>query len=156
MKNKTEFPNICQKHFRFLEEEFNCLFFFKQDSYGEYIDYLNSTTGISINFVPMDAGMVYVLISRLVGNKIPEYPIFVQKSQMELNTFDLEDLLAIRAPLFKIERPSFEQLEKPFKPRVFEKTIVQLSNALRIYAQDVLKGDFSIFSELDKIVKNRL
>jgi hypothetical protein len=93
-----------------------------------------------------------VSIYRLIDGKIPPYEIFI-KPETAVNSFYLGNILALRSPTTKIEskyidigKPTREELEKALGP---------YANALENQAQDILQGDFSIFPELEKIVKRR-
>ena len=155
MKKGSVFKSLCRKYFKYLENEYECTFTSKKDVFGEHVIYRNHTTAIEINFVPRDAGMAYVWIIRLVDGKIVDNPVKI-KSNSILTKFDLEDLLSIRAPSLKIERPLEASLMKsPFTVHEYENTIVQLAEALKCYAKDILSGDFKVFTRLEKIVKKR-
>lgn len=99
---------------------------------------------------------MFVDLIKLVNGKIPPYPIFI-KPETELHWFDLKDLIYLRAPQLKIEQPPIDSLFKPRRnfEKFIEKILIQYANSLEQYAIDVLKGDFRIFAELEKIVKKR-
>ena len=65
---------------------------------------------------------------------------------------DLEDLIALRNPELTINRPSFDRM---FNKDSIEKVLMQFANALNRCTFDVLRGDFSIFSEIKKIQDER-
>lgn len=148
---KDIFKPICLKSFEFLEEEFGCKpVSVKREFYGTFIVYKNTTTAIRVSIEPYDGG-IFVFLIRLVRGEIPEYPSSIEATT-SLFWFDLEDLIALRAPSLKLDRPPLDDL---FKPSNLEKILAQYAQALRKYAIDILRGDFSVFNELSKIVKER-
>ena len=148
------FFTMCRDYFKFLEDDFGCEVSYKESVYGTIVTYKNNTTAIDVNFQPREAGIVYIWLMRLIDGKIPSHPIKIRQAD-RLDIFDLEDLLSIKMPSLKIERPTSKELAKPFSEKIFEKTIKQLSNALREYGHDILKGNFDVFSELENVVKER-
>jgi hypothetical protein len=141
--------------FRFLERDY----FFKFhesiiNTLSITIIYQNNTTAVSIT-LDQEFGMIFVDLIRLINNKISELPSEISK-YTELNEFDFEDLLSIRNPKIKIEKPSLDDLVfLPGWEKVVSRILHQYAINLKKYCDDVLKGDFYIFKELDKIVKKR-
>jgi hypothetical protein len=145
-KNLSCFRNA----FSFLIDDFN----FREetleiDNWGLRLVFCNSTTGVRISYEPSEDSIFVVLI-RLVDGKLPDYPVFIDEDTV-LNYFDLQDLLSVRIPCFK--ENNFELGEKTNSE--IENSIKQIAKNLRTKAEDILKGDFSIFSELERIVKKR-
>ena len=89
------------------------------------------------------------MLIRLVDGKLPDYPIFIDEDTV-LNYFDLQDLLSVRIPCVKENN-----LEIGITNSEIENYIQQIAQNLRTKAEDILKGDFLIFSELERIVKER-
>lgn len=122
--------------------------------FGDLIKYQNETTGITIYNEPRDG--VFVILSRLVDGKIPDYPLQI-KADTPLNTYYLEDIIS-----FKISKKSIGEkignylrnLNFPHKLDL-EKTLTKYATEIEEYAADILKGDFNEFPELEKIVKRR-
>ncbi len=147
---KNIFEKLCRKVFKFLEDEFDFeIVTSERDSFGSYITYQNSTTGIRFSLEPKEGGM-FILLSRLIDGKIPDYPIFVG-SGTPLNSFYLDDLISLRAQSLKVE----QEIEELFNPNGLERVLVQYANILQQYAIDILKGDFQVFTELAEIVTKR-
>lgn len=146
---QQEFKKKCRELFRFLEQEYCCNVTTRQDSYGIFITYLNKTTGVRVSFEPREGG-VFVLLSQLISGKVPPYPIFV-KSQTRLYSYYLDDIVCLRAPAEIFEQRTHsanrntESVDK----------LCYYSTMLRKYASDILMGDFSIFPQLELVVKNR-
>ena len=141
--------SLFRKAFSFLIEDFN----FREeslelDNWGIRLLFCNSTTGVRISYEPREGGISVMLI-RLVDGKLPDYPIFIDEDTV-LNYFDLQDLLSVRIPCVKENN-----LEIGITNSEIENYIQQIAQNLRTKAEDILKGDFLIFSELERIVKER-
>lgn len=155
-----EFRNFTIKFFDFLIKKFNFKFFDEGEilkyKYSYSIIYRNLTTAIEISYDVRDEG-ISVLIYRLVGGEIPEYPIFISKKTI-VNCFYLNDLIAIRSPNPHKEFYAIHNI-KEFPPIYDDKTIRRIVNeyaiALKKYASDILVGNFEIFKKLEKRVKER-
>jgi len=144
---KNEFVDKIRESFLYLETKYN----FKpikseKDPFGVYVLYKNSTTAVNIRYEWREKKL-FILLIRLIDGQIPEYPHFI-KPDTELNQFYFDDVitLVLDRPLKKNEMDS--EMD-------FEKSIKFYSKALEKYGRKILSGDFSMFSELDKIVKKR-
>lgn len=145
--SKEKFLELCRKHFGFLSEEFGFREAKKESSSWGHVLYLkNETTAVRISLEWEYPG-VFVHLYRLVDGKIVENPIIIQQED-ELMNYSLDDLLSIRAPGLELS-PIFGQ------PDEIEGKLKSYAAAVRDCAADVLEGDFTIFEELDKIVKHR-
>lgn len=162
------FFQFCDKYFRFLIEEFGCRIVGKKpDSFGGEVTYRNATTAVNVRYEQREH-YVFILLCRLVRGKIPQEPIFVHP-KTKLYSFYLDDLFTIRSPDTKIRRKPFGDkipdlalkeliqayTSEPFTERDLEHMIKTYAAGLQRYAADILRGDFAIFPELDKIVKKR-
>ncbi len=117
--------------------------------------YKNNTTAVSITLDQRVGGILVDLI-RLIDNKITELPTEIMK-ETELNEFDFEDLLSIRNSKIRIEKPTLDDLVfLPGWEKVISRILHQYARNLKEYSEDVLKGNFDIFKELDEIVKRRV
>ena len=81
-----------------------------------------------------------------------ENPIVI-RPESDLTVFNLEDLVAIRAPELQLISQS---PGKPLTSHDIEKILTDRALALREYGRDVLQGDFRVFRKLDRIVKSRM
>lgn len=148
---KNIFEHICDCEFKFLKEEFK---FIKVETnietYGTFLTYKNNTTAIKLSFEPMEAG-VYVYIMRLINNDIPDSPIDIN-SNTELYGFYLEDIIHFKDKNFILKRPPLKEI---IKNKVLKQIVAQYAKALKLYASDILNGNFKIFFQLEKIVKKR-
>ena len=145
------FERDCRKRFKFLEEEFG----FKPPKRQRMsvfcsLTYQNETTAVEVSLEPTEGG-VFVLVSRLINGEIPKYPIFVTR-KMTLHSFYLDDLVRLRRP-DAARRQASVDLDSG---REIAKSLAQSAAQLRELAEDILKGDFAVFSELEKIVKARI
>lgn len=152
---KNIFLELCREIFRFLEEDFGCkVVSVKEDVYGDYITYQNLTTAIRIALEPREGG-VTARLYRLISGKIPDYPVSI-KSETTLHVFYLDDLIALRAPSTKVEQPLYDLFPGGGpNVRLLKQILAQYARVLREYGSEILKGDFRVFVELDKIVKKR-
>jgi hypothetical protein len=145
----------CKKNFEFLVDEYNFKIVTKDyTKFSDYIVYKNNTTAIQISLERRDCGIFFELI-RLVNGDIPPRPIFIT-NDTELNRFDFLDFLSIVAPDLKLS--IFDHIELLFSPnwkKNINNVLSQLAINLKNYGHDVLTGDFNIFPQLEKIVKQR-
>jgi hypothetical protein len=145
------FERECRKRFKFLVAEFGSKAPKRQRiSVFCSLTYQNETTAVEVSLEPMDGG-VFVLVSRLVNGQIPKYPIFVTR-RMTLHSFYLDDLVSLRRPDAAKRQAGLD----PPSDREIAKSVAQSASLLRELAADILRGDFAVFSELDKIVKARI
>ncbi len=113
--------------------------------------YRNRTTAVKIWWEYRDS-YFEVSLSRLVDGKLLDDPWFILPDSV-LNTFYLSNLVAIRCP----DRKTLPKLiGTPFTDGDIEELMSAQSSALREWADDVLRGDFSVFPQLDAVVKARL
>lgn len=149
------FEKLCRTSFKFLEEKFDCsVITTTQDVYADYVTYKNATTGVKIGLEPMESG-VSILLLRLINGRLPDYEVSI-KSDTVLNSFYLDDLIALRGPTLKIKQPLLD-LFPPGGPneRLLRRILDRYAELLEQYAADVLRGDFCVFDKLSEIVKKR-
>ena len=134
--------------FSFLLKEFGFQLVNDQVSrYGVTALYLSPAAGVEVCYQPRENGGILVDLIRLIKGEVPSYPdSFVDGST--LHTFDFRDLLYLRKDL--LEQDIREKLEKSIAFSAEE-----AARLLKKYCNDVLIGDFSIFSRLEEIVKQR-
>lgn len=148
MKNK-EFRNKCHELFQYLEDEYLCTVSVNETEFGMFITYINDTTSVRISFEPREGGL-FILLSRLIEGKIPPYPIIIGP-QTQIHSFYLDDILSLKAR----EIPEKNQDQLAQKPDALSEQLSFCSTMLKRYAKDILQGDFSIYPELECIVKKR-
>jgi hypothetical protein len=149
MMKIENFSKRCRELFIFLENEYQCTVSEEQTPFRSAVTYINETTSVRISFEPREGGL-FVLLSRLRNGEIPPYPIFI-KPQTQINSFYLDDILSLRAPE-KIGEYK-KQLEEG-KTAMAEQLHFYAS-MLRRYTKDILQGDFSIYADMEQIVKKR-
>lgn len=145
------FSRVCLEKFHFLATEFDFSSVVKKESSLCRVIYRNRTTAVEIGLEWREQ-YVYVEIYRLVDGKMEENPIVI-RPESDLTVFNLEDLIATRAPeLHLISQAS----GKPLTSHDIEKILTDRALALRDYGQEVLQGDFRVFRKLGRIVKARM
>lgn len=143
-----KFKYYCNTIFGYLEKEYG----FKEtkneeNRFGYYITYQNSTTAIRISYEPMECG-VFVLLSRLINDDIPKYPVFI-KPETIINSFYLDDIIKLKMLSSEKELRNTSLLNE----KELETVMNECAHNLKQYATDILKGNFKLFEELDVIVK---
>lgn len=149
--DKEEFVKETTAVFEFLIKKYGFRIKSTQSDNQTYrVVYQNKTTAVKIFFEVRDQWIILSLF-RLIDGKIKEAPIIICRDS-ELNEFYLENLLILRDP------ETDDALEKLYsgKVRNFKKVLQLLASGLKKNAEDILKGDFTIFPELEKIVKSRI
>jgi hypothetical protein len=114
--------------------------------------YANRTTGVVVEWEPRDL-YVFVMLCRLVGG---QYRRNIRNigPDTELNCFELNDLVQVREPSDVIRGPGWG-LDWPSPPGGLKGIIAGQARNLRRYSRPIIDGDFSVFPELDRIVKAR-
>lgn len=154
MNNKypDRFFNLCLQKFQFLFDEYGFKKKRKETAGGDYsILFQNTMTAIVVGFEWRDQ-YIYVRLCRLPDGEFRKNPIFITEDS-EISCFDIEDLLTIRAPEMGIDAALFG---KALSDKEVERVIAVYADAVQTQASDILKGDFSVWPELDAIVKNRV
>jgi hypothetical protein len=151
MINLAEIFQIeCKQAFHFLENNYNFkLKKVKNSVYSTCILYQNSTTAVEICFEKREL-QVLVLLMKLINGEIPKYPMFIQPDTV-INSFYLDDLMALNAVDIEQKEWGYELTAEDLK-----ETITKYAHYLKEFGKDVLRGDFKIFVELEKKVKERV
>jgi len=145
MKDQS-FEDMCKEKFSFLIDQYQLKALkVMEDAFSIKIIYKNNDAGISIIFEPREND-IYVVLHRLVNRKIDKSYV---SSNTKRNSFYVYDLMKIRKPAEK-EREiiSKSKFKGPLNMKLLLKAY---ANYLQKNAGDILKGDFSIFSELEKV-----
>lgn len=146
------FSKVCLEKFHFLVTEFDCKSAVKKDKAGLYrVRFRNGTTAVEIGLEWREQ-YIYVEVYRLVDGKMEDNPIVI-RPESDLTVFNLDDLIAIRAPGLQLNSQS---PGKPLTSHDIDKILTDRALALRDYGRDVLQGDFRVFRKLDRIVKSRM
>lgn len=148
------FFELCLKNFIFLIDDYDFKIKQKKSDGGiDKIIYQNITTAIEIRFEWKEWD-IFVELYRLTNGKITEDPIVIEQNS-KLNSFYLDTLLEIRAPKLKIIEYYNYKKKTSLDDSDVKDLIKKYASALSKYGKDILQGDFSIFKQLEKIVKKR-
>lgn|SRR5690348_7703219 len=147
-----EFFEIAEREFRFLVEEFG----FKQKAKKTDVEvyrlpYENATTKVEVGFDWRDQ-YIYVLLGRRDVKK-PKDARRLPQPQDEIVAFNIEDLLKLRTGKYGIDQDRFG---KALTRKDIKEILSTYARGVREHAADVLQGDFTVFPELEKIVRKRM
>jgi len=149
METKTQFFNACDECFGFLRS-FGFQAKANKVEAGTFIKiYQNETTAVEVSLEWMEQ-YLYVRLCQLVAGKIKENPTII-KQDTKLYCFNLENLLLLTDPAL-IVKPDTNQ-ELTFSQ--LEKTLCHYAGAVEKYAFGVLNGNFEVFPQLERVVKER-
>ena len=151
MTSIQNFSLACGQRFAFLKTdlEFKCAGDIIED-WGFEKRYRGIRTGVVLCFEVREF-YLFVKVCRLIEGEFPPSVGEISASS-ELNAFDLDDVVALRAK--QSLAPQYSG-ETRFDSALFDRVANTQAENLRLYAGDVLSGDFSSFEELSKIVKSR-
>jgi hypothetical protein len=138
-------------HFRYLQTKYHFRVVQVDDSHWWHtrLVYQNETTAIYVDR-SVEFDRVELSLLRLINGKIPDLTVFVTPD-VTLSEFLFDNLLQVRAPLLLPDLRTLKGLQE----EQIEASLAFLANALEQYAADVLRGDFTIFAELEELVKQR-
>jgi len=151
MSKRQEFRELCAKHFDFLEKDFG----FKLDkctvNTSNYkLIFISNAVGVTLEFEPREF-YLFVTLCKLRNGGLPP-PIGEISPETVLDCFDLDDVVSLRSKESLI--PDYTSMGANEKLTLDDLLKKQAEN-LQKFANDILHADFSLFSELDKIVKHR-
>ena len=146
------FLQLSSEQFQYLVDEFGFRRGPKRSEGGLYrVLYESAKTAVEIGF-EWNEQYVYVELFRLINGKIQENPIVIQANS-ELTVHNLEDLIGIRAPKMMLGPDYFG---KPITVASLDHVLSHYARALKELGGDLLQGDFTVFRELEAIVKGRI
>lgn len=152
-----DFDIIAKEQFSFLESEYNFrLSKCEKEDWGYELIYLNNTTGVKITYEYREA-YIFIMLYKLIDGNLKENPRNIEDSTI-LYGYSLDDMIILRNPDDLI-KPTYEYDEqsKYFKENDGLSLYADaFSDNLKTYAKDVLNGDFTVFPDLDRIVKERV
>jgi len=147
-KKSVLFFELSKEKFNYLIAEYNFSLVSTRKDGGLYeIVFQNKTTAVIVNWERHE-NWIYIELYRLVNGMLVTNPIIIS-DQTELNGYHLDDLLSIRCPDFSLTK-------FPVDDKDIVAILKNYSAMLHQYATDVLNGDFTIFGDLEKIVKGRI
>lgn len=152
---KKELEIIFEETFGFLLTDYNfCISFSKQEGWGYHLIATNSTTGIEIEYEFKEA-FIQIYLYKLVDGKIVKNVSSAIKNDEPIMGFGLGWIIQLVNPTDKI-RPAYEYKEEPSfydNKNGLRNYASFIASKLKRYASDILKGDFSLFGDLDTLVK---
>ena len=155
MANK-DFDVIAKEQFKFLESDFGFrLSKCDKEDWGYELIYLNNTTGVKITYEFREA-YIFIILYKLVNGNLIENPRSIQENTI-LYGYGLDDIISLRNSQALI-KPAYQygkESEYYDKKKGLILYVSAFANNLKEYAADVLSGDFTIFNELDGVVKER-
>ena len=150
---ESAFVQLCLAKFRFLVGEFGFRRIPWPDDLGEWgyqVAFRNETTAVRVS-LEREYAYVFVTLYHIVDGEIGRNPTMIDP-ETELFSFDLDDLICIRAQQRSLEPKPFTA---PWTEEIAGRIMDEQARNLRDYAEDVLRGDFSVLVEIDKRVKQR-
>lgn len=151
------FDVIAKEQFKFLESDFGFqLSKSEKEDWGYELIYLSKTTGVKITYEFREA-YIFIMLYKLVDGILVENPRSIQENTV-LYGYGLDDLIGLRNPQALI-KPAYqygEESEYYDKKKGLTLYVTAFSNNLKEYTPDVLAGDFKIFGEAQKVVKERI
>jgi hypothetical protein len=141
---KAAFRRAAIRRFHFLEEEFGCHPLGVDDAGARAVTvtYVNSTTGVVASFEPLEC-QVLVYLVQLVDGQVPPYLTAPTRYCL------LDSLLATSC----IPLPAASQPPVPPTPTGVEAAVAANAAALEHYGADVLRGDFSVFDDVQSWIR---
>lgn len=135
------------KAFSYLVDEF----YFDADTFknGEHT-WWSQAVAVSVCFERREF-YPFVKLSRVRRGEILRNPGEVVPSSV-LSAFDLDDLIALRAPS---DRLPPHDVKRRWDEAYATEMITHQARCLHAYGADILRGDLSCFSELERRVKER-
>jgi hypothetical protein len=138
-------------YFAFLRERYGFVITHTDSPWWETsVRYETMVTAIEINR-SVEFDRVEVQLIRKVDGAIPEYPIFVSTTPI-LHYFLLDAVLNERAPELLAEVRAAKGLDED----QIECSLALWSEALEKFADDILQGDFTLFTILEAKVRARV
>lgn len=149
--NVKQLLMICGKRFAFLTNErgLQCIEDRIED-WGFEKCYKGDQVGVILCF-EMREFYLFVKVCRLIEGEFPK-SVGEIRPDSDLNSFDLDDVVTLRAREALILR---YDRETRLDSELFKRVIGKQAENLGLYADDILNGDFSLFVELEGVVKSR-
>ena len=152
---KKELKLLFENTFRFLITDYNFnVISTKTDNGGFSLLAKNLTTGVKIIYELREA-YIHIILYKLIDGEIVRNTVSAIKNAEPINGFELGWIIELKNPEAQL-KPVYEYgIESPFyDEKNGRKNYVEfVADRLKEYAGDILSGDFSTFSTLDKMVK---
>lgn len=148
---------IAKEQFKFLESDFGFqLSKSEKKDWGYELIYRNKTTGVKLTYEFREA-YIFIMLYKLVDGSLIENPRSIQENTI-LYGYGLDDIISLRNPQALI-KPAYqygEESEYYDKKKGLTLYVAAFANNLKECASDVLAGDFKIFDEAHRVVKERV
>jgi hypothetical protein len=146
MSSLEVFESACMKDFSYLSDYGFSLVKTEKDNSGCFLTYKNKSLALKIS---LDRDGIEIVFFKLSNNEIPPYPIFFDPSE-EFLVFNANDLLFAKC------QKHFEQVTKRLYEESYLKAKVkEFAELLRLYASDVLLGNFEVLGKIKELVVRR-
>jgi hypothetical protein len=152
-----DFISTIEKQFKYLKDTYSFeLIKIKKEPLAYSLLYLNSTTAIKLEFEARES-YLFITLYKLENGQFIDNPILIKESSV-LHGYSLDDILTLRKPSAMI-KPTYQYSESfNYHSKIggLDKYISDFAYNLKMYASDVLNGNFTIFEELNHVVKKRI
>jgi len=139
------------KYFDFLEKDYGFSFFKCTVDTGSYkLMFKSNTVGIVLEYEPREF-YLFITMCKLLQGEIPPKVVDISPKTV-INCFDLDDVVSLSSKGSLV--PDYTSLAPDEKITLDDLFKKQAEN-LRKSAHEILNGDFSLFVELDRVVKGR-
>lgn len=134
------------------QEQVDTHFSYLREQFGFSIGTLATTSALFIGYV---SAVGAVRVDRSLDASKPKADVYLTRHAVNgvfplgRNFVWLDDLLRARAP----EQYRALQKIRGMEPEQIEQSLAFQAQAMREYAADILRGDFSAFAEIDELLK---
>jgi len=150
--SNNQVVEIIKNAFSFLNTEYKLsVIEDKMSDFGYKLVFKGTKTAVSIIFEFREA-YVNIILHKLINGEI-QNDVYPYKEEVPLNNIGLDFIVKYKDPK-QLTKPLYDYTSDYYgKDNAFEIMVNSLSMNLRKFAHEVLIGDFSVFSEVDKFVK---
>lgn len=150
--SNSELQNIIKNKFEFLITEFELKIIYDQiQEWGYKLVYKGLKVGVTILFEFREA-YINIIIHQLKEGEI-ENDVYPYKDSILLRNIGLDYIVKYKEPL-RLTKPLYDKTSEYYgKDEAVEILIDILSENLRKFASNTLRGDFTLFKEIDSFVK---
>lgn len=154
-----EFLELARKHLRYLETGYGCkVMKERRDRWSPFVAYQNQTTGVLAEYEVRDA-YLNILLYRLENGKIIRDPVLNSPTATTFHGHALDDIVSLRSAAAVVgsmqDFSASPEGEIP-ESKMLEAYVRRFAENLRLYADDVLRGDFAIFLQVDRLMRRRI
>jgi hypothetical protein len=145
------FIEKARQEFQFLIDDFGFRKRRTEKGMSTSVSFTNKTTGVKVVFDWRDQ-YIQVDLYRLVSGEMRMDPMIVLPEGSGTR-FSLDQVLAVRGVKAQLRST---QIGTPVKTGDIDSTLRRCARALREHAADIMRGDFSIVSALDRMSNERI